>query len=192
VLGKLSYQEDLTKITEEEMMDLKQRPLLLRRRIAVLIGGACLVVGIGTSLTALGQDQSVATANDIIFARKTLMVSIANNMYPIDQMREIGKFDLPRGRASAEAISAMLMAFPLLFPPTTNTWTDKAPRDPAVDTFAAPTIWQEYTFFYKEAQAASKYAFNLSHAENDADFRKNATELRLACDTCHAAFQKNN
>lgn len=173
-------------------MNAKLSFLQRQRRIAAVIGIACLAVGVGTSFMALGQDQSVATLNDIVFARKTLMVSIANNMYPIDQMRETGKFDLPRGRASADAISAMLMAFPLLFPPTTNTWTDKAPRDPAVDTFASPTIWQEYTFFYKQAQASSKYAFDLSHAEDVPAFRRLATELRLACDTCHAAFQKNN
>jgi cytochrome c556 len=173
-------------------MSLKQIFLRPRRRIAVVIGGACLAVGVGVSSIALGQDQSVATANDIIFARKTLMATIARNMYPIDEMRENGKFDLPKGQANADAISAMLMAFPLLFPPTTNTWTDKAPRDPAVDTFAAPTIWEEFPFFYKEAQAASKSAFDLSHADNDRDFRKFATDLRLACDTCHATFQKNN
>ncbi len=163
------------------------------RWMAGMIGGACVAAAIAcTGFTALGQDQSAATANDVIFARKTLMATIARNMYPIDEMRETGKYDLPKGRASADAISAMLMAFPLLFPPTTNTWTDKAPRDPAVDTFAAPTIWEDYTFFYKEAQAAAKSAFMLNHAENETDFRKLATDLRLACDTCHATFQKNN
>jgi cytochrome c556 len=167
-----------------------QRP---RRRTVVVVGSAVLSAGlVATSFIALGQDQSAATANDVIFARKTLMASIANNMYPIDEMNETGKYDLPKGRASADAISAMLMAFPHLFPPTTNTWTDKAPRDPAVDTFAAPTVWQEYTFFYKQAQASAKYAFDLSRAETESEFRQKAKDLRLACDTCHAAFQKNN
>jgi cytochrome c556 len=145
----------------------------------------------GTSVIALGQDQA-ANATDIIFARKTLMATIANNMYPIDQMRETGKYDLDRGQAYADSISAMLMAFPYLFPATTNTWTDKAPRDPAVDTFASPTIWEAYTAFSKEAQAASQIAFDLKHAQSDAEFRTKARELRLACDTCHAAYQKNN
>jgi cytochrome c556 len=157
-----------------------------------VIGGACLAVAVGTSFVALGQDQKAASANEVVFARKTLMATIARKMYPIDEMRENGKFDLAKGHAEADSISAMLMAFPLLFPATTNTWTDKAPRDAAVDTFASPTIWEEYTFFYKEAQAASKTAFALSEAENERDFRKLATDLRLACDTCHAAFQKNN
>jgi cytochrome c556 len=156
--------------------------------------GVLLAAGIaGSSLTAFGQsNQAVGSANDVVFARKTLMATIANNMYPIDQMRETGKYDLEKGRANADAISAMLMAFPHLFPVTTNTWTDKAPRDPAVDTFASPTVWSAYDAFYKEAQAASKIAFELSHAENNTDFRTKARDLRLACDTCHADYQKNN
>lgn len=153
---------------------------------------AIAAVGVGTSFMALGQDQGVASANDIIFARKTLMATIANNMYPLDQMRETGKFDLAKGQANADAISAMLMAFPYLFPATTNTWTDKAPRDPAVDTFASPTVWEAYAAFYKEAQAASKVAFEASHAQTDPEFRTKVRDLRLACDTCHAAYQKNN
>jgi cytochrome c556 len=164
----------------------------MKNRMIALVGASLIAVAVGTSLTAFGQDQSAASAKDIIFARKTLMATIANNMYPLDEMRETGKYDLNKGRASADSISAMLMAFPLLFPPTTNTWTDKAPRDPAVDTFAAPTVWEEFPFFYKEAQAAAKSAFDASHAENEADFRKKITDLRLACDTCHATFQKNN
>jgi hypothetical protein len=39
---------------------------------------------------------------------------------------------------------------------------------------------------------ASKYAFEASRAETEAQFRKSVTELRLTCDGCHAAFQKNN
>ncbi|HLH97233.1 MAG TPA: cytochrome c [Xanthobacteraceae bacterium] len=158
--------------------------------------GAAAIVGLGlivaTSFTALGQNQGSASAKDEIFARKTLMATIARNMYPIDEMRQNGKYDLDKGRANADAISGMLMAFPHLFPPTTNTWSDKAPRDPAVDTFASPTIWEAYDSFYKEAQAASKIAFDLSNAQNDVEFRTKARDLRLACDTCHADYQKNN
>jgi cytochrome c556 len=165
----------------------------LQPRSRLIVGAAfTAAVIVGTSVIALGQDQGAGSAKDIIFTRKTLMATIANNMYPLDQMRETGKYDLPKGQASADSISAMLMAFPYLFPPTTNTWTDKAPRDPAVDTFAAPTIWESYTAFFQEAQAATKIAFNLSHAKNDTEFRTGARELRLACDTCHAAYQKNN
>jgi hypothetical protein len=40
--------------------------------------------------------QAPATMNDIVFARKTLMATIANNMYPIDEMGETGKYDIPK------------------------------------------------------------------------------------------------
>ena len=113
-------------------------------------------------------------------------------MQEIEAMTGSGKINLTRGRGNANAISAMLMAFPHLFPPTTNTWTPNAPRDPATDTFTDPSLWKEYAFFYKEAQAGSKYAFNASRAENETEFKKYAADLRLACDTCHATFQKNN
>ena len=163
--------------------------------VAIFLGAAFTAATVACpSMVAWGQEQpgSAESAKDIIFTRKTLMATIANNMYPIDEMRETGKYDLARGQANADAISAMLMAFPYLFPPSTNTWTDKAPRDPAVDTFASPAAWAAFTSFFKEAQAASKIAFDLSHAQTDADFRTKARELRLACDTCHADYQKNN
>jgi cytochrome c556 len=103
-----------------------------------------------------------------------------------------GKVNLQRGRAAADSISAMLQAFPFLFPRSTNTWTPGATADPARSTFADPHIWDEFDFFYKEAQAASKYALEASRAENETDFRKSVTQLRQTCDTCHAAFQKNS
>jgi cytochrome c556 len=170
------------------------QPLLHpRRRIAAVASGACLAATIvGASFNALGQDQSAATPNDVVFARKTIMAVIANNMYEIDSMLGTGKVDLAKGRANADSISAMLLAFPHLFPPTTNTWTPNAPRDPAVDTFADPGIWTSYAFFYNESQAASKYAYGASRAENDEEFKKFAVQLRLTCDTCHSAYQKNN
>lgn len=171
-------------------MRLKQ---LLSRRNRLHTVSACLAATFaGMSVVAWGQDQGAATPKDVTAARKTLMVVIADNMQEIEAMTGSGKIDLVRGRANANSISAMLMAFPHLFPSTTNTWTPNVPRDATVDTFTDPSLWKQYTFFYKEAQAASKYAFNASRSENEAEFKKNATDLRLTCDTCHATFQKNN
>ena len=156
------------------------RHLLLRPCHRVATVGVCVAAAItGPSLVALAQEQSVASIAEIIFARKTLMAVIASNMYEIDGMVHTGKIDLARGRANADSISAMMMAFPLLFPASTNTWTPNAPRDPAVDTFADPGIWKTFAFFYKESLAASKYAYNASRAENDAEFKKYAVE---SCD----------
>ena len=175
------------------MMGLKPLCLSHRHRIASAIFGACLAAAVvGTSFVALGQDQSAATPKNVIYARKTVMNTIANSMYEIDGMLQTGKFDLPKARHHADAISGLLTAFPHLFPPTTNTWTPNVTRDPAADTFADPSLWTAFAFFYKEAQRAADYAHDASRAENEAEFKKNATELRSTCDTCHAAFQKNN
>jgi cytochrome c556 len=161
-----------------------------RRWIAVAVAGVCLAAGM--SFAAFGQDQSAATPKNIIAARKALMDSIASNMYPIDTMRATGKIDYTALAIHADAISAMTMAFPLLFPPSTNQWRPNAQRDPGTDTFADPSIWESYTYFYDQAQVASKVAHDLSNTKDEANFRKFAAELRGACDTCHAAYQKNN
>ncbi len=171
-------------------MDFKR--LFWRPRVRAVLGGVCVATTvIGASFVAFGQDNGIAP-KDVIRARKIVMSTIANSMYEIDGMLQTGKIDLPKARHHADAISGLLVAFPHLFPPSTNTWTPNAPRDPVADTFTDPSLWKEFTFFYKEAQRAAEYAYDASRAENDAEFRKNATELRLACDTCHATFQKNN
>lgn len=157
------------------------------RLSAALCLGASIV---GTSFMARGQEQGAPA--DIILARKTLMSVIARNMYPLDEMIYTGKINLPRGRANADSIAAMLQAFPFLFPRSTNTWTPGQSGELATATFADPHIWQEFEFFNKQIQAATKYAFDASRSENEADFRKHVTELRLTCDSCHATFQKNN
>jgi cytochrome c556 len=161
-----------------------------RRWIAAAIGCTCLASGIGTSVRAWGQEQGAPA--DIILARKTLMSVIARNMYPLDEMVYTGKVNLPRGRANTDSIAAMLQAFPFLFPRSTNTWTPGQSGDLATATFADPHIWEEFDFFTKQIQAATKYAFDASRSENEADLRKHVTELRLTCDGCHATFQKNN
>jgi cytochrome c556 len=159
-------------------------------RTGLSIGGACLAVAlIGASSVALGQDQNQASPQEVITARKTLMNSIGTNMYVIDGMLETGKIDLVSGRANAESISAMLMAFPHLFPNSTNLWHANAGRDPATDTLADTAVWESRSFFYKEAMAASKYAFDSSRAQNVADFSKSARDLRQTCDGCHSTYQ---
>jgi len=154
-----------------------------------MIGGFCLALSLGTGLTAVAQDANPATPKDVIFARKTLMNSIATNMYKIDGMLETGNIDLVVGRANADSISAMLTAFPHLFPNSTNLWYANAKRDPATDTLADAAIWESRSFFYKDAMAASKYAFDASRAQNVGDFAKSARDLRQTCDGCHSTYQ---
>jgi cytochrome c556 len=65
-----------------------------------------------------------------------------------------------------------------------------ADRDPATDTFASPDLWSNFGDFYQRAAAASKIAFEASHAKRGNDFRTLITQLRTACNSCHAVYQK--
>lgn len=152
---------------------------------------AALAAGVvGASVAAFAQDQSVATPKDTIFARKSLMDAIGNNMDEITTLTATGKIDLEKGHAFADTISIMLMAFPHLFPASTNQWKEGATRDPATDTFAAPDLWKNFADFYQRAAATSKAAYNASRAENEAAFKAAAGEMQKGCDGCHAVYLK--
>jgi hypothetical protein len=49
-----------------------------------------------------------------------------------------GQLNLAEGQEHADTISIMLMAFPHMFPATTNQWVAGADRDAALDTYASP------------------------------------------------------
>jgi cytochrome c556 len=155
--------------------------------VAVFAAGT---LGIGS--VALGQDQTAATAKDVIFARKVLMSSIGENMDDLDIMVETKKVDVAHGAMHADTISVMLLAFPHLFPPASNEWKPGVEKDAGVDTFASPDVWTRFADFYKRSADASKSAYNASKAQNADEFKKYAIELRVACDGCHAAYQKKD
>jgi cytochrome c556 len=165
-----------------------------RNRIAVVAGylvlAACLLA---TPRTVMGQDQGVTPPKDTIFARKILMGSIDMNMDEIETMlAPEGTLNLAEGQEHADIISIMLMAFPHMFPAGTNQWTPGADRDPATDTFASPHVWTNFAEFYQRAAAASKIAFDASHARRGSEFRALISQLRTACNSCHAAYQKTD
>jgi len=87
------------------------------KRIAFAVATAAACTIIGMSFMALAQDQSAATPNDVIFARKSLMDSIGNNMMEIEAMTGSGTIDLPKGQGArglhlvdADGISSPLPA----------------------------------------------------------------------------------
>jgi len=160
--------------------------LAVRRALSV----AC-VLAAGS--LAQGQEQGAAPPKDTIFARKILMGAIDMNMDEIETMiTGGGKLDLAEGREHADTISIMLMTFPHLFPPVTNQWTANADRDPATDTYASPDLWTNFADFYRRATEASKIAFEASRAKSADDFKARVAELRTACNSCHAAYQKTD
>jgi len=162
-----------------------------RRRTAVAIAAAGLATSLlATSFVAMAQDQSAATAKDAIFARKTMMSSLSDNMDQIESMISTGKIDLADAHDHADTISVMLMAFPHLFPPSTNQWKPNVDRDPGTDTYASPDVWSKFPDFYQRAASASKTAYDMSRADKVDELKTRAKELRVDCNACHELYLK--
>jgi cytochrome c556 len=142
---------------------------------------------VATSFVAVAQDQSAATT-DVIFARKTIMSSLCDKMMEIERMIAAGNVDTKITRAHADAMSVMLMAFPHLFPPSSNQWKRDVNQDPVAQTLASPDLWTSFPDFYRQAAAAARAASALSRADNAEDIKTYARELRIGCDTCHALY----
>jgi cytochrome c556 len=155
-----------------------------------MIGVAGLCAGT-LDTVALGQGAT-PLPKETIFARKILMDSIGRNMDELEANASSTKIDLAEGRDHADNISVMLMAFPHLFPPSTNEWKPNVDRDPGTDTFAAPEIWTGFADFSKRARAAADVAFQASRAETEPAFKDQVAQLRLACDSCHAIYMKKD
>jgi cytochrome c556 len=158
-----------------------------RKSFAVAV--AALAAGCATP----GQDNSAATPAEAIFARKIVMDTIDNQMNEIEAMlASADKLDLAEARDHADVISVMLMAFPHLFPPSTNQWRPNVARDAGRDTYAAPEVWTNFAEFYPRADSASKTAFRASRAKEEGAFRLLVAELRGACNACHAIYLKTD
>jgi cytochrome c556 len=157
-------------------------------------GGALLAAcSLVLNCAASGQERTAAAPKEVIFARKILMDTINNNMDEIEGMIGAGKdVDLAEAREHADTISVMLMAFPHLFPESTDQWKPNVERDPGTDTYASPDVWSNYADFYKKAADASKIAYKASRAKEQAEFKTFVAALRQACDNCHAAYQKGD
>jgi cytochrome c556 len=143
---------------------------------------------LAASFVASAQDKGVAAANDVIFARKALKDAICDRMANIERMIGAGRVDLDDVHTQADAIAAMLMAFPHLFPPGSNLWKPDTDQDPVTATLASPELWVTFPDFYRQATAAAKTAFELSRADKIDDVKTSARELRIACDACHALY----
>jgi cytochrome c556 len=139
---------------------------------------------------AQAQDQSAATTDDVIMARKTAMDTLSDNMDQIEQMIATNKIDLADAHEHADTISVLLMAFPHLFPPASNTWKPGVDIDPVTGTYASPDVWTKFADFYKRANDASKTAYDMSRAEKADELKAKTATLRTACNACHAAYLK--
>src|SRR5215510_1234330 len=166
------------------------RALRLRIWLGCTVAAAC---GLGLAGVAAGQERAAAPPKDVIFARKILMDTINTNMDELEGMIGAGKeLNLAEAREHADMISVMLMAFPHLFPESTNQWKPNVERDPGTDTYASPDLWANYADFYAKAASAAKIAYKASRAKQEADLKTFVAELRQGCNGCHAAYQKGD
>lgn len=127
----------------------------------------------------------ITKPKDVITARQELMEHIEILMEPIDTIQVKDVHDPDQLHAAAETISAMLLAVPHLFPPTTNLYDPKV-QMPA--TLALPAIWKDFGTFYGLATAASNAAEAMAGAKGDEPLRSASRALRASCDACHALF----
>ncbi len=127
----------------------------------------------------------VTNPKDVITARQELMEHIELLMEPIDTIQVKGVRAADGLRASAATISAMLLAVPHLFPPTTNRYDPKV-TEPA--TLALPGIWKDFGSFYKLAGAAAKAAEEMADTQGKEPLKTAGLKLRASCDACHALY----
>ena len=125
--------------------------------------------------------------DEVIEARRLLMLELERLMRPIDAFVTGESIDAAALREDATAIEAMLLAFPHLFPPTTDRY-DATVLDPP--TIALPAIWQIFVTVLAQAEVAERAAAGLRAAEGGGSRRGAGMRLRAACDGCHAAFTK--
>jgi cytochrome c556 len=155
------------------------------RRALVRAGVAAALSAV--SLAAPAQ-EGTAPMQDAIFARKTLKDAVCDRMMNIERMIGTGQIDIDVVHTQADAISALLLAFPHLFPPASNRWKPNAEGAPETLTLASPDLWTNFPDFYRQAVGAARSAFELSRADKADDAKARARELRIACDTCHALY----
>ena len=166
------------------------KQILSGSRRPIAIGGFLAAALLGAGLTAWAQDQSAAVPGDAIVARKTMMDTLSDHMDQIEAMISTNKINLKEANDHADTISVMLMAFPHLFPPSTNQWKPGVDPDPVTGTSASPDIWTKFPDFYQRATAASKAAYEMSRVEKAEDLKTHTDTLRTACNGCHAAYMK--
>jgi cytochrome c556 len=127
----------------------------------------------------------VTQPKDVITARQEIMEHAEILMEPIDTITVKEVKNEEQLRSNAEAISAMLGAFPHLFPPTTNLYDPKVEQP---KTLALPAIWKDFDSFYKLAAAASAAAEAMGETHGKQQLRTASLRLRASCDACHTLF----
>ena len=161
-----------------------------------LIRRAWALAALGLAAAAAAQDGApddapgwtgLTEADEIIEARRVLMIQAEELMRPIAAFADGADADGAELRAAAATIEAMLLALPHLFPPTTNRY-DPGTLEPP--TRALPGIWRDFAAFRAMAAAGEEAAAAVVEASDEPTLRAAASRLRATCDGCHARFAK--
>ncbi len=155
-----------------------------------------MLAALGLAAAAAAQDGApgdapgwtgLTEADEIIEARRVLMIQTEELMRSIDAFADGAADDGAELRSTAATIEAMLLALPHLFPPTTNLYDPDTLEPP---TRALPEIWRDFAAFRAIAGAAEEAAAAIVEADGEPAMRAAARSLRATCDGCHARFAK--
>lgn len=125
---------------------------------------------------------------DLVGARRSMMRAISGQIDALEAALPDASDDRLAGlQVQATSLSAMLKAFPHLFPAS----TDPSNADfiaTGVDTDAAATIWTDFGTFYHLAHQGADSASRLAMATTKEKMTTLMAELRTSCESCHATF----
>ena len=153
---------------------------------AVVLVATVFVARKATPVTRV-EDAGPAETAEIIEARRVLMRQVQRQMGPIDALTLDGTGDADTVRSAAEAIEAMMLAFPHLFPPASNLY-DATLREPP--TIALPAVWETFATFRTLAEKSEHAAAGVAASTDATALRTAAAALRESCETCHAQFTR--
>lgn len=156
---------------------------------------------IALALTAIGgctpaQDPAPPPASssagltdpeEMIEARRVLMIEVERQMLPIDRFTLGQSADLAALKAAGTTLEALLLAFPHLFAPATDLFDPNVLEPP---TRALPEIWRDFEAFLELGEAAESAAGAIAAANDAEALRAAGRSLRATCDGCHARFAR--
>jgi cytochrome c556 len=153
-----------------------------------------LLVTAGLGSTAFAQAPAlhdgpgwtgITAPQEVIAARRTLMVELQRLMVPVDSFTAGEPADQARLQSAARTISTLLQAAPHLFPPTTNSY-DAALAEPSTN--ALPAVWLDFATFAELTKAAAATADRMASTAGEEPLRSAGRGVRAGCDGCHALY----
>ncbi|MBF9033195.1 cytochrome c [Rhodobacterales bacterium HKCCE2091] len=130
---------------------------------------------------------------EMLEARRILMDTIGrNNDFLHDSVDGHFEWDGVSVRARLDAMSSMLFAFPHLYHPGTDIWSEaREAEDAASVSLSTAAAWEDFEGFYALAQEASMTALEASLAHDDDVVIALIEELESQCEACHEVYRQD-